>query len=100
MSKTKGRILNKILTWEVLIRIGLVVFGLTLFPGIIFLIRNIFIADSLALSTSYAMFYRSLLDVGVDGIISWSIACVPYFAYDVSFLIKKNRAQKVEIVKK
>ncbi len=100
MSKTKSRSSNKILTWEVLIRIGLVVFGLTLFPGIIFLIRNIFIADSPALSTSYAMFYRSLLDVGVDGIISWSIACVPYFAYDVSLLIKKNRTQKTEIIKK
>jgi hypothetical protein len=100
MPKTKSVILAKILTKENLIRIGLVVFGLTLFPAIVFLIRNMFLNPGTPLLSSYVTFYRSLLDVGVDGMISWSIACVPYFAYDVSLLIKNNRAQKSEPVKK
>jgi hypothetical protein len=79
---------------EVFYKTGLVVFGLTLFPGIVFLIRNLFSATNPSLLTSYAGFYGSLLDFSVDGLISWSIACVPYFAYDVSLMISNNRIKK------
>jgi hypothetical protein len=95
-----SRLWKMIFNRDVFYRIGLVIFGLTLFPGIIFLIRNLLFASNAALSTSYAAFYGSLLDFSVDGMISWSIACVPYFAYDVSLMIKGNRKKKSETVKK
>lgn len=96
----KSRLLKTIFNREVFYRIALVVFGLTLFPGIIFLIRSLFFASNAALLSSYAAFYGSLLDFSVEGMISWSIACVPYFAYDVYLMIKSNRDKKVEPVKR
>ena len=96
----KSRLFKTIFTREVFYRIGLVVFGLTLFPGFIFLVRNLFVTSSAAISTSYTAFYSSLLDFSVEGMISWSIACVPYFAYDVYLMIKNNRNKKSETAKK
>lgn len=96
----KSRLFKTIFNREVFYRIGLVIFGLTLFPGFIFLARHLFFDSNAALSASYAAFYSSLLDFSVEGIISWSIACVPYFAYDVSLMIKNNRSKKSESVMK
>jgi hypothetical protein len=94
------RLWKMIFNRDVFYRIGLVIFGLTLFPGIIFLIRNLFFASNAALSTSYTAFYSSLLDFSVEGMISWSIACVPYFAYDVFLMIKDKRTKESETVEK
>ncbi len=96
----KSRLFKTIFNREVFYRIGLVIFGLTLFPGFIFLARYLFFDSNAALSASYAAFYSSLLDFSIEGMISWSIACVPYFAYDVSLMIKNNRSKKSESVMK
>ena len=96
----KSRLRQTFLNRDVFYRIGLVVFGLSLFPGIVFLIRNLFSASNTALLTSYAGFYKSLLDFSVDGMISWSIACVPYFVYDVSLMVKNNKTKKNGTVEK
>jgi hypothetical protein len=95
-----SRLFKTIFTRDVFCRIGLVVFGLTLFPGFIFWVRNLFFASNTAISNSYTAFYASLRDFSVEGMISWSIACVPYFAYDVSLMIKNNRNKKSETVEK
>jgi len=97
---SKGRLSKTFLNREVFYKVGLVVFGLTLFPGIVFVVRNLFSASNTALSTSYAGFYGSLLEFSVKGMISWSIACVPYFAYDVSLMIKNNRTRKNGTIEK
>jgi hypothetical protein len=96
----KSRLFKTILNRNVLFRIGLVVFGLTLFPGFVFLVRDLFFSSSTAIPDSYAAFYSSLLDFSVKGMISWSIAYVPYLAYDVFLMIKNNRTKKSETVEK
>jgi hypothetical protein len=96
----KSRFFKTLFNREVVYKIGLVVFGLTLFPGFIFLVRNLFFSSTTAISNSYAAFYSSLLDFSVEGMISWSIACVPYFAYDVFLMIKNKRNKESETAEK
>jgi hypothetical protein len=94
------RLFKTVFNREVVYRIGLVVFGLTLFPGFIFLVRHLFFASTTAISNSYAAFYGSLLDFSVEGMISWSIAFVPYCAYDVFLMIKNRTNKESETVEK
>ena len=79
----KRNLAQKVFTRENLYRLVLLLFGFSIFPGIVFLIGKLFITSSDALSDSYSKFYGSLLDLGTSGIVSWSIACAPYFVYDV-----------------
>jgi hypothetical protein len=74
-------------TREILYKIGLMIFGLTLLPGMIFFIKAIFVISPITLSDFYSSFYGSLLDMGKDGLIVWGIACSPYLAYEVYLLL-------------
>ena len=96
----KSGLANGVLTRENLYRLGLAIFGFSLFAGIVFLIGKIFFAESTTISAFYTKFYGSLLDFGVDGLFSWCIACAPYIAYDVYLLRKNYRAQKIKKLKK
>jgi hypothetical protein len=83
------------LTRENLYRFGLVIFGFSVFPGIVFLITKLLFESHQNMSGFYSKFYSSLLNLGLDGLYSWSIACAPYFAYDIYLLIKSYKTQKV-----
>ena len=77
-----------LLTRENLYKLGLMIFGLTLFPGMIYIVGKIFITSSNAISDFYSYFYGSLLDMGQDGLIVWGIACGPYLVYEGYLLVK------------
>ena len=79
---------------------GLVIFGFSFFPGIVFMVGKILFASNVTILAFYSKFYRSLIDMGIDGIYSWSIACAPYIAYDLYLLIKSFRTQRIEKDKK
>lgn len=94
----KKRTLQKILlTRESLYRLGLALFGFTLCPGIVFLITNIFTESHSTIPELYSEFYRSLLNLGLDGLYSWGVACTPYMAYDIYLIVKSYKAKKIEI---
>ena len=94
-------VLSKILlSRENLYRLGLAIFGFSFFPGIVFMVGKILFTSNANILSFYSKFYRSLLDMGIDGIYSWSIACAPYIAYDLYLLIKSFRTQKIEKDKK
>ena len=83
-----------LLTRENLYRFGLAVFGFSIFPGIVFLITNVLFDSPTTLSLYYAKFYKSLLNLGMDGLYSWTIACAPYIVYDIYLLIKNYREER------
>ena len=81
--------LKKILqTRENLYKLGLMIFGLTLFPGMIYIVGKIFITSSNTISDFYSYFYGSLLDMGQDGLIVWGIASGPYLVYEGYLLLR------------
>ena len=92
----KSTLKDKLLTREGLHRLGLALFGFSLFPGIVFLITKIFTDSHSTMPAFYSGFYRSLLNFGLDGLYSWSIACAPFIAYDIYLLIKSYKAKKIE----
>ena len=96
----KSDLANVVLTRENLYRLGLIIFGFSFFPGIVFLISRIFFVESTTISDFYTKFYRSLLDLGIDGFFSWCIVCAPYLAFDIYLLIKNYRAQKIKKLNK
>ena len=87
---------NAVLTRENFYRLGLAIFGFSLFPGIVFLISKIFFAETTAISAFYTKFYGSLLDFGTDGLFSWCIVCAPYLIYDLYLIWKHHRSQTAD----
>ena len=73
---------------EHLYKVGLMIFGLTLFSGIFYLVGKVFIASSKTISEFYSYFYGSLLDMRQDGLIVWGIACGPYLLYEAYLLLQ------------
>jgi hypothetical protein len=73
---------------ENLFKLGLMVFGLTLFPGIFYFVGKVFITSSKTIFDFYSYFYGSLLDMGQDGLIAWGIACGPYLLYEAYLLLQ------------
>jgi hypothetical protein len=65
------------ITKETRNKIGLMIFGLTLFPAIVYWIKELFLESSDTISGYYGYFYSSLLDMGMDGMVVWGIACGP-----------------------
>ena len=98
--KQKSGLVKRVITREILYRLGLAIFGFSLFPGIVFLVSKIFFAQSTTISAFYTKFYSSLLDLGIDGLFSWCIACAPYLAYDICLLIKTYRIRKIKTLQK
>jgi len=96
----KGVLTKIFLSRENLYRLGLAIFGFSLFPAIVFLIGKMLFASNATLSIFYTKFYGSLLDFGIDGVYSWTIACAPYITYDLYLLIKTFRTPKIENAKK
>ena len=90
----RERLKKILLTKENLYRFGLAIFGFSLFPGIVFLVTKVLFDSPTTMSLYYAKFYRSLLDLGMDGLYSWSVACAPYIVYDIYLLIKSYRKEK------
>lgn len=70
------------------------IFGLTLFPGIIYVVGKLLITTSMTISDFYYYFYGSLLDIGKDGLIVWGIASAPYFFYEVYLLLQAFLARR------
>ena len=91
---------KSLLTRENLYKLGLMIFGLTLFPGMVHLFGKVILPTTKTLSDYYIYFYRSLLDMGKDGLIVWAIACGPYMAYEVYLLLASLGAKKGETTKK
>lgn len=73
---------------ENLYKLGLIILGFTLLPGVVHLVGKILGTSSITIEASYLEFYGSLLDIGKDGFIAWSIAFAPYMAYEVYMLLK------------
>lgn len=71
----------------------LMVFGLTLFPGIVHILQGIFTGSDIAVRAFYADFYPSLLDMGTKGILAWCIACAPYMVYEIYMLIRGSTSR-------
>jgi|GEM_PF-4768462 len=71
----------------------LMVFGLTLFPGMVHILQGIFTDSDIALGAFYAGFYPSLLDMGTKGIVAWCIACAPYTVHEIYMLVRGGRAE-------
>ena len=92
----KSSLIKILHTRENLYRLGLAVFGFSFFPGIVFLISKILFESHTSMPAFYSKFYRSLLNLGMDGLYSWSVACAPYIAYDIYLLIKSNKAKKID----
>jgi hypothetical protein len=76
------------LTKETRDKIGLTIFGLTLFPAIVHGLKVLFITSPITMLSYYANFYRSLLDMGWDGMAAWGIACVPYMVYEIVLFVR------------
>jgi len=87
---------QKLLKRQNLYRLGLAIFGFSLFPGIIFLISKIIFEAQTTMPEFYSKFYGSLLNFGIDGLLSWVIGCMPYMIYDIYLLIGSYRTQKGE----
>jgi hypothetical protein len=90
----KNDLLEHLLTRENFYKLLWTAFGLTLFPGLIFLIKTIFISSDTTISAYYSELYGSLLDVGKDGMVAWCFVCAPYMAYELYLLIKNFRTPK------
>ena len=69
-------------------KIGLMIFGLTLFPAIVHGMKDLFVDFSGTIFGFYSWFYRSLLDMAKDGMIAWGIACGPYMVYEIVLLVR------------
>jgi hypothetical protein len=80
---------KKVLTYENLYKLILIVFGFVFLPGIIFLIEYISKPPAITIPAFYSNFYRLLLDTGKDGLFAWCIVSAPYMVYEVYLLIKK-----------
>ncbi|BBO86539.1 hypothetical protein DSCO28_71050 [Desulfosarcina ovata subsp. sediminis] len=76
------------LTKEARNKIGLMVFGMTLFPAMVHGLGKWFMDSSVTISGFYTYFFRSLLDTGKDGMVVWSIACGPYMFYELVLLYR------------
>jgi hypothetical protein len=76
------------LTKETRNKIGLTIFGLTLFPAVFYGLKALFIGSPGTFSGDFASFYRSLMDMGRDGMVAWGIACGPYMAYEIVLLVR------------
>jgi hypothetical protein len=76
------------LTKETRNKIGLTIFGLTLFPAVVYGLKALFVDSSTTISGYYVSFYRSLMDMGRDGMVAWGIACGPYMVYEIVLLVR------------
>lgn len=76
------------ITKETSKKILLMIFGLTLFPEIVHWIKELFTDSPESISDYYRYFFSSLLDMGVDGMIVWGIACGPYMVYEIVLLVR------------
>ncbi|BBO86550.1 hypothetical protein DSCO28_71160 [Desulfosarcina ovata subsp. sediminis] len=76
------------LTRETRNKIGLTIFGLTLFPAVVYGLKALLIDSPATFSDDLASFYRSLLDMGWDGMVAWGIACGPYMVYEIILLVR------------
>jgi hypothetical protein len=94
----KNDLLEHLLTRENLYKLLWTVFGLTLFPGLIFLIKTIFISSNATISAYYSELYGALLDLGKDGMVAWCFVCIPYMAYEVYLLINNFRTSKNDVL--
>ncbi|MGD9160862.1 MAG: hypothetical protein PVG39_20755 [Desulfobacteraceae bacterium] len=73
-------------------KILLMIFGLTLFPAIVYWLKKLLVDSSGAIWDYYGYFYRSLMDMGMDGVVVWGIACGPYMVYEVLLLLRGGKA--------
>ena len=85
---------TKVLTYENLYKLILIVFGFVFLPGIIILIEYIFNSPTKIMPALYWDFYKLLLDMGKDGLFAWCIVSAPYMVYEVYLLIKKLNLTK------
>jgi len=76
------------LTKETRNKIGLTIFGLTLFPAVVYGLKALFIDSPSIFSDDFASFYHSLMDMGWDGMMAWGIACGPYMVYEIVLLVR------------
>jgi hypothetical protein len=76
------------MTKEHYYKIGLMVFGLTLFPAFLHAIGRFFLESTTTIAEFYSYFYGSLLDMGMDGLVVWAIACGPYLIYEIVLVVK------------
>ena len=81
-------------TGGILVKLLLMVFGLTLFPGMVHIVQGIFTDSDIAVRAFYAGFYPSLLDMGTQGIIAWCIVCGPYMVHEIYGLVRGWRADQ------
>ncbi len=79
---------KKLLSRENITKIVLMIFGLSFFPAVIYFILKIFSSTPEGISGYYSHFYKSLLDMGMDGFTAWMIACGPYMVYEIYLLFK------------
>ena len=75
------------------VKLLLMVFGLTLFPGMVHIVQGIFTDADIAIKAFYAEFYPSLLDMGTKGVIAWCIACAPYMVHEIYGLARGRRSE-------
>ena len=80
------------ITKETRNKIGLMIFGLTLLPAIVFWIKELFADSPESISDYYGYFFGSLLDMGTDGMVVWGIACGPYMVYEIALLVRGVKA--------
>jgi hypothetical protein len=73
------------------VKLLLMVFGLTVFPGMVHILQGIFTDSDISVRAFYAGFYPSLLDMGTQGIIAWCIACGPYMVHEIYGLVRGRR---------
>ncbi|MGD9161471.1 MAG: hypothetical protein PVG39_23865 [Desulfobacteraceae bacterium] len=80
------------ITKETRNKIGLMIFGLTLFPVVVHWLKKLFMDSSCTILDYYEYFYSSLLDMGMDGMVAWGIACGPYMVYEIALLVRGVKA--------
>jgi hypothetical protein len=97
----KEELSNILLTKENLYKLILMIFGLTLFPIVVYLFQKAFLHREDTVLTFYSDFYRSLLHFDREGFFAWGVACTPYFVYEIFLVIRsfggREREKEKEI---